>query len=110
MRELFEEAAGQPPLDPRESVRASARTPQRKRFYKEVGVAEAERGFGITLDGRPIRTPSARQVIIPARALADAVAAEWAVQGEALDPVTMPLTRIANSVVEGVVDRVELVT
>ena len=42
-------------------------------------------------------------------ALADAVAAEWAAQGETIDPVTMPLTRIANSVVEGVVDRVELV-
>jgi chaperone required for assembly of F1-ATPase len=110
MRELFEEAAGQPPPDPRESARASARTPLRKRFYKEAGVTEAEDGFAITLDGRPIRTPSGRQVVIPARVLADAVAAEWAAQGEAIDPVTMPLTRIANSVVEGVVDRVDLVT
>ncbi|BCA05139.1 chaperone required for assembly of F1-ATPase [Bradyrhizobium diazoefficiens] len=110
MRELFDEAAGQPPRDPRESARQSARTPQRKRFYKEAGFAEAEGGFAITLDGRPIRTPSGRQVVIPSRALADAVAAEWAAQGETIDPVTMPLTRIANSVVEGVVDRVELVS
>lgn len=110
MRELFEEAAGQSPPDPRESARASARTPLRKRFYKEVAVAEAEGGFGITLEGKPIRTPSGCQVVIPSRALADAVAAEWAAQGEAIDPVTMPLTRIANSVVEGVVDRVALVT
>ena len=110
MRELFEEAAGQLPPDPRESARASARTPLRKRFYKEAGVAEAEGGFAVTLDGRPIRTPSGRQVAIPTRALADAVAAEWAAQGEAIDPVTMPLTRIANSVVEGVVDRVQVVT
>jgi chaperone required for assembly of F1-ATPase len=110
MRELFDEAAGQPPRDPRESARQSARTPQRKRFYKEAGVAEGEGGFAIILDGRPIRTPSSRQVIMPSRALADAVAAEWAAQGETIDPVTMPLTRIANSVVEGVVDRVELVT
>jgi chaperone required for assembly of F1-ATPase len=110
MRELFDEAAGQAPLDPREAARRSARTPQRKRFYKEAGIAEAEGGFAITLDGKPIRTPSSRQVIIPSRALADAVAAEWAAQGETIDPVTMPLTRIANSVVEGVVDRVQLVT
>jgi chaperone required for assembly of F1-ATPase len=110
MRELFEEAAGQSPPDPRESARASARTPLRKRFYKEAGVTEAEDGFAITLDGKPIRTPSGRQVLIPARALADVIAAEWAAQGEAINPVTMPLTRIANSVVEGVVDRVELVT
>jgi len=110
MRELFDEVAGRSPLDPQEAVRQAARTPQRKRFYKEAGVAEAEGGFAITLDGRPIRTPSARQVVIPSRALADAVAAEWAAQGETINPVTMPLTRIANSVVEGVIDRVELVS
>lgn len=109
MRELFEEAASQPPRDPRESARASAR-PLRKRFYKEAGVTDAEGGFAITLDGRAIRTPSGRQVVIPARTLADAVAAEWAAQGESIDPVSMPLTRIANSVVEGVVDRVGLVS
>ncbi|MBR0820876.1 ATP12 family chaperone protein [Bradyrhizobium liaoningense] len=109
MRELFDEVAGRSPLDPQEAVRQSTRTPQRKRFYKEAGAAEAEGGFAITLDGRPIRTPSSRQVVIPSRTLADAVAAEWAAQGETIDPVTMPLTRIANSVVEGVVDRVELV-
>ena len=110
MRELFEEAAGQPAPDPRESARASARTPLRKRFYKEAGVADIEGGFAVTLDGKPIRTPSGRQVVIPSRALADNVAAEWAAQGDTIDPVTMPLTRIANSVVEGVVDRVELVS
>jgi chaperone required for assembly of F1-ATPase len=110
MRELFEEAAGQPAPDPMQSARASARKPLRKRFYKEAGVLEAQGGFAITLDAKPIRTPSARQVVIPSRILADAVAAEWAAQGETIDPVTMPLTRIANSVVEGVVDRVELVT
>jgi len=109
MRELFDEAAGQAPHDPQAAIRRAARVPQRKRFYKEVGVAEADGGFAITLDGKPIRTPSRRQVIIPSRALADAVAAEWAAQGETIDPVSMPLTRIANSVVEGVVDRVDLV-
>jgi chaperone required for assembly of F1-ATPase len=107
MRELFEEAAGPSPLDPHEAARQSARTPQRKRFYREAGITDAEGGFAVTLDGKPIRTPSRRQVVIPSRALAEAVAAEWAAQGETIDPVTMPLTRIANSVVEGVVDRVD---
>lgn len=110
MRELFDEAAGQSPLDPQEAVRQATRTPQRKRFYKEAGVAEADGGFAVTLDGKAIRTPSARQVVIPVRELAEAVAAEWAAQKETIDPTTMPLTRLANSVIEGVVDRVELVT
>jgi chaperone required for assembly of F1-ATPase len=106
MRELFDEVAGQSPLDPQEAARQASRAPLRKRFYKEVGVGEAEGGFAITLDGKPIRTPSGRHVVIPSREIADAVAAEWAGQAETLDPMTMPLTRLANSVVEGVVDRV----
>jgi chaperone required for assembly of F1-ATPase len=110
MRELFDEVAGQGPRDPQEAARQAARTPQRKRFYKEAGVTDAEGGFAVTLDGKPIRTPSGRQVVVPSRALADGVAAEWAAQAETIDPVTMPLTRLANSVIEGVVDRVELVT
>jgi chaperone required for assembly of F1-ATPase len=109
MRELFDEVAGQSPLDPRESARAGMRTPLRKRFYKDAGVMEAEGGFAVTLDGRPIRTPSGRVVAVPVRPLAEAIAAEWQAQGETLDPLTMPLTRFANSVVEGVVDRADIV-
>ena len=90
-------------------MRRATRTPQRKRFYKEAGVAEAEGGFAVTLDGKPIRTPSGRIVAVPVRAIADAIAAEWQAQQETIDPLTMPLTRFANSVVEAVVDRVDAV-
>jgi chaperone required for assembly of F1-ATPase len=109
MRELFDEVAGQSPLDPQESARAAMRAPLRKRFYAEAGVKEAEGGFAVALDGRPIRTPSGRVVTVPVKPLAEAIAAEWQAQGETLDPLTMPLTRFANSVVEGVVDRADLV-
>ncbi|MGJ5141033.1 ATP12 family chaperone protein [Bradyrhizobium oligotrophicum] len=107
MRELFDEVVGRSPLDPQESARQAMRTPLRKRFYKEAGTAAAEGGFNVTLDGRPIRTPSGRVVIVPAGELAEAVAAEWQAQGENIDPATMPLTRFANSVVQSVVDRVD---
>jgi chaperone required for assembly of F1-ATPase len=109
MRELFDEVAGQSLLDPQEAVRRGTRTPQRKRFYARAGVTEAEGGFAITLDGRPIKTPSGRIVTVPVREIADAIAAEWEAQQETIAPLTMPLTRFANSVVEGVVDRIELV-
>ena len=65
-------------------------------------------GFAITLDG-------SRSAPLPAatgganRAIADAIAAEWEAQIEIIDPLTMPLTRFANSVVDAVVDRVEAV-
>jgi chaperone required for assembly of F1-ATPase len=106
MRDLFDEVAGRSPLDPQEAVRRQARVPKRKRFYKEAGVTEAVGGFAITLDGKPIKTPSGRTVTVPVRAIAEAVAEEWRAQQDTIDPLTMPLTRFANSVVESVVDRV----
>ena len=109
MRELFDEVAGKSPLDPQEAVRRTTRGPQRKRFYTSAGVAEADGGLAITLDGKPIRTPSGRQVVAPTRGIAEAIAAEWNAQAEMINPLTMPLTRFANSVVEAVVDRAELV-
>jgi chaperone required for assembly of F1-ATPase len=108
MRELLDEVAGHSPLDPEEAVRRATRVPQRKRFYKEAGIAAADSGFAVTLDGKPIRTPSGRHVVAPASAIAEAIAAEWNAQGETIDPLTMPLTRFANSVAE-VSDRVDAV-
>jgi chaperone required for assembly of F1-ATPase len=105
MRELFDEVAGKSPLDPQEAVRRGTRTPQRKRFYTSVGVIEADGGFAVALDGKPIKTPSGKIVAVPKRAIADAMAAEWEAQKETIDPLTMPMTRFANSVVEAVVDQ-----
>ena len=51
MRELFDEVAGQSPLDPQEAVRRATRVPRRKRFYKEAGIAAADGGLFVTLDG-----------------------------------------------------------
>ena len=101
MRELFDEVAGQSPLDPGEAVRRASRTPQRKRFYKDVDVGEAEEGFSVTLDGKPIKTPSGKTVVVPKRGIAEAIAAEWAAQGETIDPLAMPLTRFAKALSSG---------
>ncbi len=109
MRELFDEVAGKSPLDPEEAVRRSTRTPQRKRFYAQAGVVETPDGFSIALDGKPVRTPSGRPLLAPTRDIADGIAAEWNAQAELIDPLTMPLTRFANSVGEAVVDRVDAV-
>jgi len=110
MRDLFDEASGKSPLDPEEAVRRTMRRPRRNRFYACAGVVEAPNGYAITLDDKPIRTPSGRQMVAPRREIADAIAAEWAAQEEFIDPLTMPLTRFANSVIDAVVDRVDAVT
>jgi chaperone required for assembly of F1-ATPase len=62
-------------------------------------------GFQVCLDGKPARTPAGRALILPTRALAEAVAAEWAAQGEHIDAATMPLTRLVNSAMDGVAGR-----
>jgi chaperone required for assembly of F1-ATPase len=109
MRDLFDEMAGKSPLDPEEAVRRATRTPRRKRFYARAGVVDGSDGFAITLDDKPVRTPSGRALTAPTREIADAIAAEWNAQGETIDPLIMPMTRLANSVIDGVVDRVDAV-
>jgi len=109
MRELFDEVAGKSPLDPEEAVRRTTRGPRRKRFYAKAGVVETPDGFAVTLDDKAVRTPSGRALAAPIPEIADAIAAEWEAQREFIDPLTMPFTRFANSVVDAVVERVDAV-
>lgn len=80
-----------------------------KRFYASVATTAIERGFGVVLDGRPIKTPAKSQVIVPTLALAEALAADWQAQGERIDPATMPLTRIVNTTLDAVTPNIEAV-
>lgn len=67
-----------------------------KRFYKEAGTAAVEGGWQVTLDGRKVKTQGGRQQIVPSAALAAALAAEWAAQGEEIDPATFGLRDLAD--------------
>jgi len=80
-----------------------------KRFYATVATTAIERGFGVVLDGRPIKTPAKSQVIVPTLALAEALAADWQAQGERINPATMPLTRIVNTTLDAVMPNIEAV-
>lgn len=73
-----------------------------KRFYKEATAVPAEGGFAIHLDGRLLRTPRKAELKLPTRPLAEAVAAEWAAQGERVIPATMPLAKLANTAIDWV--------
>ena len=103
MRDIFTDLFAIEPLDPIEAARRAMRSPLPRRFYGEAGVEEAESGFRVVLDGRPVRTPARGFLIAPSRRLAEAIAAEWDSQGETIDPSTMPVTRFANSIIDGVV-------
>ena len=77
-----------------------------RRFYKEVGVGSVGDGFAVTLDGKTPRTPGQKPVIVPHRPIAETMAAEWARQGEMIDPEHMPTVRLINSAIEAGDDRV----
>jgi chaperone required for assembly of F1-ATPase len=102
MRDIFSAIFEGQPADPVEAARRAMRVPLRQRFYRSVAVREGEGGHQIVLDGKPVRTPARRPLAAPSRALADAIAAEWDAQREAIDPAAMPLTRLANTIVDGV--------
>ena len=82
-----------------------------KRFYKQVSVAPVASGFGVLLDGKPVKTPAHNTLVLPTEKLASAIAAEWQSQGEDIIATTMPLLRLANTVIDGVVpNRADVIT
>ncbi|GAB5489341.1 MAG: ATPase [Parasphingorhabdus sp.] len=73
-----------------------------KRFYKKVELADHSEGFSVYLDGRPVKTPARNGLILPSRQLALEIANEWDAQDEEIDPVTMPLTGLAQGALDQV--------
>lgn len=104
MRDILVDVFENQPLDPMEAARRGVRPQLRRRFYKDVDVADDTEGFALKLDARPVRTPARRALAAPDRALAEALAEEWRAQHEQVDPATMPLTRLVNTIIDGVAD------
>lgn len=67
-----------------------------KRFYKQAGIAAEDGAFRVTLDGRGVKTQGGRPQLLPTAALAEALAAEWAAQGEEIDPAAFVLRDLAD--------------
>jgi chaperone required for assembly of F1-ATPase len=101
MRDVFEDIFSAEPIDPIEASRRNMRA-LRRRFYSDAAAQEEGAGTAVLLDGRPIRTPARHRLAAPRLALAEAIAAEWKNQGEFIDPPSMPLTRLANTIIDGV--------
>ncbi|MDM7933204.1 ATP12 family protein [Tabrizicola sp.] len=73
-----------------------------RRFWTDATVHPEAGGFAVHLDARPLRTPRKAPLILPTKALAQAVAAEWQAQEGKVNPATMPFTRTANSAIDKV--------
>ena len=104
MRDIFSDLSA-PQLsdaDPVRRAQIQMKQPLPKRFYKDVAVAEDERGFVVHLDGKPVKTPGKAPLVLPTEAAAQLVADEFAAQGETLDLASMPSYRLVNTAIDGI--------
>lgn len=103
MRDIFTDIFENEPFDPMQLARRAMRPPLRKRFYNRAEAAESSKGcFAVLLDGKPVKTPARRLLAAPSLPLAERIAEEWNAQTERIDPARMPLTRLANVVIDGI--------
>ncbi len=63
-------------------------------------MGRAGTGFTVTLDGRPLQSPAGTAFILPAKELAQAIAAEWRAQKEDIRFHAMPLTALAGAAID----------
>jgi chaperone required for assembly of F1-ATPase len=71
-----------------------------KRFYRTVACDQTDQGWRLLLDGRAIKTQGGRPQVVPTPALAEAMAAEWADQGETIDTARFVLRDLADYAID----------
>lgn len=71
-----------------------------KRFYDKVATRQHEGGWQVTLDGRGLKTVKGSPQLLPTRSLAEALASEWDIEGEELDPRAFPLRDMADYAID----------
>jgi len=105
MRDLLEDMpTANPQENPIAAARRGARPVLRRRFHDTASTIAAAEGFAIELDRKGVRTPAGRVLAAPTQKLGQAIADEWDAQRDLIDPAKMPLTRLANSIIDGVAD------
>src|SRR5260221_7318863 len=100
---IFDSLSADAAADPVALVQREGKRRLPRRFYAQAAVAPRNGRFIVTLDGKPVHTPRRELLALPTLAAAEAVSGEWAAQAETIDPAKMPMTRIVNSAIDGVV-------
>lgn len=71
-----------------------------KRFYDSAQAKQVGSAWQVALDGRVVKTPKGTLLELPSKALCEAIAEEWAAQGEKVMPLEMPLTTLGCTAVD----------
>ena len=61
---------------------------------------DANKWYGVALDGRLIRTPAGQKLAVPSLQLATAIAVEWDQQPDTIKPTQMPLMTLSCTVLD----------
>ncbi|MCY6380834.1 ATP12 family chaperone protein [Hoeflea prorocentri] len=88
--------------DPVKRAQILSKRPLPKRFYDKTGIGEDGVEFSILLDGKKIRTPAKNILAAPTKDLAELIRTEWDAQQDEIDPVSMPVTRLVNTAIDGI--------
>lgn len=73
-----------------------------KRFWKDVTVEAEAEGWTVKIDDRMVKTPARMSLVVPTKALAQAIGEEWSGIDDNIDPRAMPLTGLANAAIDRV--------
>lgn len=116
MRNILEDAEGAPErgdIGPGKANRGRDRQTFPKRFYKSVRVVETvsdgEATYQVELDEKPVKTPGRNALALPTKKAAQLVAEEWDTVETEINPLLMPVTRIVNTSIDGVIDQAQAV-
>ena len=102
VRDILGERNASEAPDPTRVSQPSRESQLPKRFYKQVTLHREDDLFHVHLDGKPIRTPGRSFMAVGNEAVAENLGDEWRAQEERIDPMTMPITRLVNTAIDGV--------
>ncbi|WP_043358892.1 ATP12 family chaperone protein [Belnapia sp. F-4-1] len=76
-----------------------------KRFWNSAATTPQPGGFGVSLDGKPVRLPGGAPLVVDRAPLAEAIAEEWSAagggaRGGEMSMNDMPLTRLVGTAQE----------
>ncbi len=77
----------------------------KKRFWDEATVQTSERGFGVALDDKPLKTPAKQPLLLPSFGLAKAIASEWQALEKEIDPTQLPFTKLCNAAIDNMEEK-----
>ncbi|MFZ1812960.1 MAG: ATP12 family protein [Rhizobiaceae bacterium] len=110
MRELLENLDWkEDPGDPVLKAQKAMLTPLPKRFYKQAEAKPADQGFAVLLDGKQVRTPGRKLLVLPTSAAAELAVGEWQAQETQINPHKMPVNRIVNTALDGIAEDTQAV-